>query len=166
MDVNYSRWMSKDPDADPDVIEDEPRHFRLPRPSRSVVASGAMLVVIALAGAVVRSTATPEGSSTGEDPTVTATTADKDSGPGAASIEDTTDAWTSDSSTSDSSAAEDSTTSDDDVTSDEGWASPAEPPGPLPERRRMERREFGPPDGMPPGGPPPGRALRAQMGRP
>jgi hypothetical protein len=140
MDVNYSRWMSKDPDAEPEVIEDEPRRFSFPWPSGSAVAATAMVSLIVLCSAAfVRSTATPEVT-TDQAQTVETPTTEQDSGPGAASVDDSAlvDS-TSDDSTSDSAASDDSTTSD--------WSAPAGlPPGP----RRMERREFGPHNGVPP----------------
>src|SRR5687768_12831407 len=36
MDVNYSRWMSKDPDAGTEAFEPEPRRFTMPRPTGAV----------------------------------------------------------------------------------------------------------------------------------
>jgi hypothetical protein len=60
MDVNYNRWMSKDPDAEPE-IEVEPRRFRLPWPSRSAAATAAVVGLVVVGGAaLVRSTVTPE----------------------------------------------------------------------------------------------------------
>jgi hypothetical protein len=144
MDVNYSRWMSKDPDAEPDVVEDEPRRFSLPRPSRSAIASTALVSLVVLGGgAFVRSIATPEDSAA-QVQTVETPTARSE--PGAASVDDsalddsTSDDSTSDDSTSDNSASDDTTIND--------WPAPAGPP---PDSQRMDRREFGPPDGVPPG---------------
>jgi len=141
MDVNYSRWMSKDPDAEPDVVEDEPRRFRFRWPTRSAVASTAMVSLVVLGGgAFVRSIATPEVSAD-QVQTVETPTAEQDSGPGAASVDDSAlDGSTSDDSTSDSSESDDGTTS--------SWSAPT---GHRPGPRRMERREFGPPNGVPPG---------------
>lgn len=161
--MNYSRWMSKDPDAEPEVIEDEPRRFSLPWPSGSAVAATAMVSLIVLGGAAfVRSIATPEVT-TDQAQTVETTTSDQDSGPGAASVDEselndpTSDYSGSDDSTPDDSTLDDSTlddstsdsyASDDSVTGE--WSAPAGPP---PGPRRLERREFGPPDGVPPGPP-------------
>jgi len=156
MDVNYSRWMSKDPDAEPEVVDDEPRRFRLRWPTRSAVASTAMVSVVVLGGgAFVRSLATPEVTAD-QAQIVETPTAEQDSGPGAASVDESElDGSTSDDSTSDYLTSDDSTSdystsdnsdSDDGTTSD--WTAPAAPP---PGPRRMERREFGPPNGAPPG---------------
>lgn len=149
MDVNYARWMSKDPDAEPE-IEDVPRRFRLRWPTRSAVASTAMVSLIVVGGgAFVRSIATPE-SSAGQAETVETTIAEQHSEPGAASVDDSmsedstsaSDDSASDVSTSDGSVSDDSSTSD--------WSAPAGPP---PGPRRMDRRELGPPNGMPPSPP-------------
>lgn len=138
MDVNYSRWMSEDPDAQPEVIEDEPRRFSLPRPSGSAIAAAAMASLIVLGGAAfVRSIATPEVSAD-QAQTVETPIAEESSGPGAASVDDSA----LDDSTSDSAASDDGTTSE--------WEAPADPP---PGLGRMERREFGPPNGVPPSPP-------------
>jgi hypothetical protein len=151
MDVNYSRWMSKDPDAEPDVIEDEPRRFSLQWPTRSAVASTAMVSLIVLGGgAFVRSIATPEVT-TDQAETVETPSVEQSSGPGAASVDDSElDDTELDVTTSDDSAPDDSMSnsfaSDDGTTSD--WSAPAGPP---PGPRRMVRREFGLPHGVPPG---------------
>jgi hypothetical protein len=137
MDVNYSRWMSKDPDAEPDVIEDEPRRFRLRWPTRSAVASTAMVSLIVLGGgAFVRSIATPDASAE-QAQTAESPTAKKSNGPGAASVDD---------STSDDSTYDDPTyeTTDDDTNGD---SSP--PTGP----RLMEQRELHRSKVMAPSGP-------------
>lgn len=136
MDVNYSRWISKDPDAEPDVIEDEPRRFRLRWPTRSAVASTAMVSLIVLGGgAFVRSIATPDASDQAQ--TAESPTAKKSNGPGAASVDD---------STSDDPTYDDPTyeTTDDDTNGD---SSP--PPGP----QLMEQRELHRSNVMAPSGP-------------
>ena len=155
MDVNYSRWMSKDPDAEPEVIEDEPRRFSLPRPAGSVVASGVLVALVALGGGtLVRSIAISDASSnraqTAESPTAKAS-----SGPGAASVDDSTsDDVTYDDSTSDEPIYDDPTSdssADDDIASDR-----SAPAGP----RLSDRRVLHQPDGVPPGGPWPDRPAR------
>jgi len=159
MDVNYSRWMSKDPD-EPEVIEDEPRRrFTLPRPRGSVVASGTLVALVVLGGAAfVRSTATTDASADDPTQTVQTQTADDDSGPGAASVDESTadeDSTSDDStsvySTSDDSGDSDDSTSEDSDDSDDSDDTTAEddsvPPGP----RLMLRREFDRSDGMSPG---------------
>jgi hypothetical protein len=137
MDVNYSRWMSKDPDAEPDVIEDEQRRFRLRWPTRSAVASAAMVSLIVLGGgAFVRSIATSD-TSANQVQTAESPTAKKSNGPGAASVDD---------STSDDPTYDDPTNeTTDDYTN--GDSSP--PPGPrLTEQRELRRSIV-----MAPGGP-------------
>jgi len=156
MDVNYSRWMSKDPDAEPEVIEDEPRRFRLPTPSRSAVASTAMVSLVVLGGgALVRSMATPEVT-TDQAQTVETPTAEQSSGPGAASVDErtsddpSTDYATVDDATLDDYASDDSTSEEAEDSSDDGTTNddPA-PPGP----RLIVRRELRQAEGMPPGEP-------------
>ena len=163
MDVNYSRWMSKDPNAEPDVIEDEPRRFSLPRPARSVVASGAMVALLALGGgALLRSIATPEVS-TEKDQAVGTTTSDQSSGPGAAGTEDTEHTEDTEDSTLDGTESDDSAI-DESVTVDEGTTiGDPELTGRRPERPWMARRELRRAYGLRPGPPPhvaPGPGLR------
>jgi len=150
MDVNYSRWMSTDPDAEPDDIEDEPRRFSLPRPARSVVASGMLVALVALGGGtLLRQSATSDASSDGPTQTVETHAAKDDSGPGAASVDD---------SMSDESTSDDFTSDDSDEAASDDYATPDEQPptGPLP----MDRRQFRRSAGLPPGGPSPDRPLR------
>lgn len=150
MDVNYSRWMSKDPDAEPDVIEPEPRRFTLPRPTGSVIASGALMAVVALGGgALVRSIATSDVSSN-QAQTAESPTAEASDGRGAASIED---------STSDEPAHDDSTDEPmADISVDDGTTVHRSAPG-APQLR--ERRELHQSDDVPPGQPWPDRPPRA-----
>jgi len=149
MDVNYSRWMSKDPDAEPDVVEDAPRRFRLRWPTRSAVASTAMVSLVVLGGgAFVRSIATPEGSAD-QVQTVETPAAELNPGPGAASVDD---------STTDDQPAGDVVTDDPvDDSMDDSSTTMTRPAGPPP----MGRRLVGPPGAMPPGPAPDERRLRA-----
>lgn len=137
MDVNYARWMSKDPDAEPE-IEDEPRRFRLRWPTRSAVATTAMVSLIVLGGgALVRSIATPE-SSAGQAETVETTIAEQHSEPGAAAVDDSmAEDSTSDGTTSDHAA--------DDITT----RSPPAPAGAPPMGRRELHRSGDAPPGRP-----------------
>jgi hypothetical protein len=138
MDVNYSRWMSKDPDAEPEPVEDEPRRFNIPRPAGSVVASGALVALVALGGgALVRSMVTSDVAAD-QAQTVGTPTAEESAASGAANIDDPT---------FDDSASDDSTSStfEDDSTVSERPA----PTGP----RLMDRREFRRSHGVPPGRP-------------
>jgi hypothetical protein len=150
MDVNYSRWMSKDPAAEPDVIEPEPRRFSLPRPTGAVVASGALVAVVALGGgALVRSIATFDVSAN-QAQTTESPTAEASDGPGAASVED---------STSDDSTYDDST--GDEPTSDraeDGTTVYRSAPG---DPQLWDRRELHQSDDVPPGEPWPDRPPRA-----
>jgi hypothetical protein len=153
MDVNYARWMSKDPD-EPDVIEDDPRRFSLRWPSRSAVASTAMVSVVLLGGsAVVRSMSTPEVT-TDQAQSVETPAPEVTDGPGAASVEEaesdgsiidestpddsTSDDWTSDTDTTEDDTTEDDTTDDDSI-----------PPGPRVVIRGEARRLDGPRPGRP-----------------
>ncbi|HUS20868.1 MAG TPA: hypothetical protein VMZ66_02525 [Aeromicrobium sp.] len=149
MDVNYSRWMSKDPD-EPEVVEDESRRFRFPRPAGSV-ASAALVALVALGGAAfVRSMATPEDSADQAQTAVETPTAEESTGPGAASVDESSDDSTSEDSTSDD-FADESTTRD------------------RPERvgpRLMARRELRRSNGMPPGRPWRDRPPRGDSTRP
>jgi len=156
MDVNYSRWMSKDPDAEPDVIEDEPRRFRFPWPSRSAVASTAMVSLIVVGGAAfVRSMATPEVT-TNQAQTAESPTAKESDGPGAASVDDSmSDDSISDDLTADDVAADDTAPDDSASVSSADDGTFAERPAPSSPRFR-ELREFRQPGGVPPGGPPGG----------
>lgn len=142
MDVNYSRWMSKDPD-EPDVIEEEPRRFSLPRPSKSVVASGAMVALIALGGGALARSITTSDVSANQGPTVDATTSDQSSGPGAASVEDAESATTDGLESEPAEPVDESTASDESATSEES-APPDDPEltGLPPDRRQMLRREL------------------------
>lgn len=147
MDVNYSRWMSKDPDAEPEVIEDEPRRFSFPRPTRSVVATGAMLALVTLGGgALARSLTTSEAPSN-DDPTVGTITSDQSSGPGAASIEDI-EGSIADDAESDQSASDESPAIAGGATIDHPG-----PAGTTLDRRLMLRREYRRAHGIPPGPP-------------
>ncbi len=150
MDVNYSRWMSKDPDAEPDAVEPEPRRFRMPRPTGAVVASGALAAVVALGGgALVRSIATSDVAAT-QTQTAESPTAEASDGPGAAGVED---------STSDDSSYDDSTY--DGPTSDsaaDGTTVYRSAPG---DPQLRDRRELRPFDDVPPGEPWPDRPPRA-----
>ena len=155
MDVNYSRWMSKDPDAEPDVIEDEPRRFNLRWPTWSAVASTAMVSLIVLGGgAFVRSIATPEVT-TDQAETVETPAAEQSSGADAVSVDDS-----SDDSTSEDPMSDDSTS---DNVADYGTTRdrPARI-GP----RLMARRELRRSDGMPPGRPWRDRPPRGDSTRP
>lgn len=174
MDVNYSRWMSKDPD-EPEVIEDEPRRFSLRWPSRSAVASTAMVSLLLVGGsAVVRSFATPEVTAD-QGQSVETPTAEATDGPGAASVEEFTsddsagDESTSDESTSDYSTSDEDTsdvdTTDDDTTDDDIDEDVTDgesiPPGP----RLVFRGEFRRPDGLRPGRPMRDRPARIHLHR-
>jgi hypothetical protein len=145
MDVNYSRWMSKDPDAVPDPVVDEPRRFRLPRPPRSVVATGVMLALVVLGGGALSRSLTTSDASSVQEPTEQTPSADESDGPGAASVEDNS---APDSTTTDDGASSD--TSDDSVSDrPDGDRVIQRPDGP----RMIERRRFGPASDM--RGPPP-----------
>lgn len=150
MDVNYSRWMSKDPDAGPEAVEPEPRRFSMPRPTGAVVASGALVAVVALSGgALVRSIATSDVSAN-QAQTAASPTAEASDEPGAASVED---------STSDDSTDDDSTY--DEPTSEsavDGTTVYRSAPGDPQLRNRRELRQF---DDVPPGEPVPDRPPRA-----
>jgi len=165
MDVNYSRWMSKDPD-EPEVIEDEPRRFRFPRPSGSVVASGALVAFVVLGGAAfVRSMATPEDAADQAHTAVETPGAEESTGPGAAGVDELSDDSTSDDSTSDDWTSEDSTS--DDWTSDSSADDSATIDRPAPAAPRLVvRREFRRSTGMPPGRPWRDRPLRRHATRP
>ena len=163
MDVNYSRWMSKDADAEPEVIEAEPRRFTLPRPTGSVVASGALVAVVALGGgALVRSIATSDVSAnqaqTAESPTATAS-----DGPGAASVDDATsndsmvDDATSNNSTDDDSTGEEPSS---ESSVDDGPTVYRSAPG-VPAPQLRDRRELHQSGGVPAGEPWPDRPPRA-----
>jgi hypothetical protein len=151
MDVNYSRWMSKDPDAEPEAIEEEPRRFSLPRPTRSVAASGAMVALIALAGgALAQSIATSEDAAS-QDPSVGTTTSNGDAGPGAAGIEDSEDAEDTEAAPADNAESDDFAT-DDSTLADEGTTiDDPEPTGPRVAPRWTLRRELRRARVMPPG---------------
>jgi hypothetical protein len=138
MDVNYSRWMSKDPDAEPEAIEDEPRRFRIPQPSPPAVAIAAMAGLVILGGgALVRSLATPDVSA--DQVQAVQTPAAEESGPGAAAVDESTyDESTYDDSTSVGSAEETATR--------DRFRRPAS-------LRLMERREFRETYGLSPGRP-------------
>ena len=141
MDVNYSRWMSKDPDAEPEPVEDEPRRLNLPRPPRSVVATGVMIALVVLAGgALSRSLTTSEASSV-QEPAEQTTSPDESDGPGAASIEEysTSDSMTTDNSPS-SDASDDSPSSE--SPDDDRVIQRLDGP------RMLERRRFGPASDM------------------
>lgn len=155
MDVDYSRWMSKDPDAEPDVIEAEPRRFRIPWPSRPAVASTAMVALIVLGGAAfVRSMATPEVT-TNQAQTAETPTAKESDGPGAASVDDSmSDDFISDDPTADDTASDDPAPGS---SADDGTFT--ERPAPSSPRFR-DRRELRRPSGVPPGGPWPDRLPR------
>ena len=157
MDVNYSRWMSKDLHAEPEVIEPEPRRFTLPRPTGSVVASGALVAVVALGGgALVRSIGTSDVSAN-QVQTAESPTAEASDGPGAASVEDSTsNDSTYDDSTDDS--ADDEPTSD--VSVDDGTTAYRSEPG-APGSQLRDRRELHQSDDVPPGEPWPDRPPRA-----
>ena len=155
MDMNYSRWMSKDPDAEPELIEEEPRRFSLPRPAGFVVASGALVAVVALGGgAMVRSIATFDAS-TNQAQTAESPIAKESDGPGAASVDDSMpDDVTYDDSTYDEPTYDDPTSdgsADSDIASDS--SAPSDP-------RLRDRRVLDQPDGVPPGGPWPDRPAR------
>jgi hypothetical protein len=149
MDVNYSRWMSKDPDAEPEAIEDEPRRFSIPRPARSIVASGALVALVALGGGAYVRSITTAPASADQTQAVETPTDSETSGPGAAAVDEsvsddstsadtTADDWADDEPSPDSGEIDDgSTTSDVRV-----------PAGSLP----MDRREFRRAHGIPPGG--------------
>jgi hypothetical protein len=151
MDVNYSRWMSKDPDAEPDVIEPEPRRFTLPRPTGSVVASGALVAAVALGGgALVRSIATSDVSAN-QAQTAESPTAEASDGPGAAGVEDST---SNDSTYDDSTEGEPTS----DIAVDDDPTVYRSAPG-APQLR--DRRELHQSDDLPAGEPWPDRPPRA-----
>jgi hypothetical protein len=154
MDVNYSRWMSKDPD-EPEVVEDEPRRFRFPRPAGSLVATTALVAFVVLGGAAfVRSMATPEDAADQPQTAVETPTAEKSTGPGAAGVDESFDNSTSEDSTSDDSTFDSS--ADDSVTIDR-------PASAAP--RLIARREFRRANGMAPGRPWRDRPLRRHATR-
>jgi hypothetical protein len=140
MDVNYSRWMSTDPDAEPEEPENEPRRFTLPRPARSVVASGALVALIALSGGAYVRSITTATVSADQTRAVEAPTDAESEGPGAAEIDEST----SYGSVSDDDRASDSSESDDETVDD-----PPSLPGP----RVKVRREVREANGVPPSGP-------------
>jgi hypothetical protein len=141
MDVNYSRWMSKDPDAEPDEIENEPRRFSLPKPPRSVVASGVLVALVVLGvGTVGRSLTTSDASSSQEQAVATPSPQES-SGPGAAGVEE--DTMFDDSTTSDDSTIPDGETYD--VDDDRVLRRLDEPPMPMRNRLRPGPRVPGPP---------------------
>lgn len=127
MDVNYTRWMSKDPD-EPDVVEEEPRRFNVRWPSRSAVASAGMASLIVLGGAAaVRSLATPDATTDQAQSVRT-----PDAGVTAEPTVEPTDAFAED-------------TPNEEVT--DGNQAPIDPP------RRVIRGELRRPSDLPPGAP-------------
>lgn len=157
MDVNYARWMSKDPD-EPDVIEDEPRRSRVPWPSRSAVATTAVVSLALLGGsAVVRSMSTPEVTAD-QAQSVEAPAAEATDGPGAAGVEEPeSGASTFDESIADGSTS-DYSTSDDDSTDDDA-IDDSVPPRP----RLVFRGELRRPDDLRPGRPMHDRDVRVHV---
>lgn len=159
MDVNYSRWMSKDPD-EPDVIEDEPRRFSLRWPSQSAVATTAMVSLVVLGGgAVVRAMSTPEVAAD-QMQSVETPAAGATDGPGAAGVEESE----SDDATVDESASDYSTTDDDatdDGATDDDTSDDSAPPGP----RLVFRGELSGPDALRPGRPMRDRPVRVHVHR-